>query len=318
MKARYISLAPFILWRQAERPINWAQRFGREALLEVEIGFGSGDFLTRRAQAHPERNFVGLELEWPSVRRALRKIARAGVNNVRLIQADARVAVERLFGPGSLHRLYSLFPCPWPKERHAKRRLFAHDFLELINSRLADGGEALVVTDQRPYLTWLLDQASGAGFEIHWQPIPPRFGTKYERKWHGQGQEQFYELRLLKREHIAIPSKEDAALKTYRLDCFDPDRFRPAGERGDVAVEFKEFLYDPQRRKGMVRTIVTEGSLTQHFWIEIAWGRGCWHIRPARGCEIVPTVGLQRALDLAREAASAGEGSSYTARNSNG
>lgn len=307
MKSRYISLEPFILWQQAERPIKWAQWFGREALLDVEIGFGNGDFLVRRAQTHAERNLAGVELEWPSVRRALRKIAQAGVNNVRLIQADARVALERLFLPQSLFRVYSLFPCPWPKERHVRRRLFSHDFLKLLNSRLVEGGEVLVVTDHYPYLAWVVDQVPGTGFEVRWQPIPPQFGTKYERKWHQQGQEQFYELRLLKRDHMAIPLKEDATLKTHRVDGFNADDFRPAGERGEVAVEFKEFLYDPKRRKGMVRTIVVEESLTQHLWIEIAGGEEHWYIRPARGCEIVPTVGLQRALDLVYDAASAGE-----------
>lgn len=291
---------------QTERPLNWSQRFGRTARLELEIGFGNGDFLVRRAQTHPHRNFVGLELEWPSVQRALRKIAQAGRDNVRLVQIDARVALERLFEPQSLHRVYSLFPCPWPKERHAKRRLFAHSFLKLLNSRLVEGGEVLVVTDSYAYVAWILEQAPGTGLEVRWQPIPPRFGTKYERKWRQQGQEQFYELELLKREPIKIPLQEDVTLKTYRLDRFEPHRFQPVDERGDVVVKFQEFLYDAERQKGMVRVIVVEGSLIQHLWIEIARGRDGWHIRPARGCEIVPTVGLQRALDLVHAAVLAG------------
>ena len=303
MKPHYISLMPLFLWRQAERPINWQQRFGREAPLELEIGFGNGDYLVRRAQAHPERDFVGVELEWPSVRRALRKIARADVENVCLIQVDARVALERLFRPRSLHRAYALFPCPWSKKRHAKHRLFSRPFLRLLNSRLAAEGEVLVVTDHRPYLTWVLDQVPDTGFESRWQPVPPQFGTKYERKWHQQGRERFYELRLLKREPVEIPLKEDASLKTYRVQDFYPERFQPSGERGEVAVEFKEFLYDAKRRKGMTRVIVAEGNLTQHLWIEIVWGERRWHIRPAQGCEIIPTAGLQRALDLVHQAA---------------
>lgn len=303
MKRYYISLTPLIPWRQTERPIDWPRRFGREAPLELEIGFGNGDYLVRRAQAHPERDFVGVELEWSSVRRALRKIARAGLKNVCLIQVDARVALERLFRPGSLHRAYALFPCPWPKKRHTKHRLFSRPFLRLLNSRLAAEGEALVVTDHRPYLTWVLDQVPGTGFESRWQSVSPRLGTKYERKWHQQGQEQFYELRLLKRESVESPLKEDVSLRTYRVQDFDPERFQPTGERGEVAVEFKEFLYDAKRRKGMTRVVVAEGNLTQHLWIEIVWGERRWHIRPAQGCEIIPTLGLQRALDLVHQAA---------------
>lgn len=303
MKPRYLSLAPFIAWQQAERPLDWRRRFGRDAPLEVEIGFGNGEFLARRAQTHPERNLAGIEVEWASVQRALRKLALADVNNARLIQADARVALERLFLPRSVQRAYSLFPCPWSKKRHAKHRLFTHAFLRLLNSRLATGGEVQIVTDHRPYLDWLLEQVPGAGFEAHWQTIPPRFETKYERKWQDGGQEQFYELRLLKQTHLDIPLKEDVTLKIHRLAHFDPDHFRPAGESGEIAVAFKEFLYDAQRHKGLARVFVVEESLKQEFWIEIVRLEKGWTIRPARGSDVVPTAGVQRALDLARDAA---------------
>ncbi len=302
MRRRYLSLDPFILWRQAERPIDWTCRFGREAPLEVEIGFGNGEFLVRRAQQHPERNLVGIELEWPSVQRGLRRIAQAGVTNVRILQVDARVALERLFRPQSLDFVYSLFPCPWPKERHAKRRLFSHAFLRLLNSRLKMGAHAQVVTDDLPYLQWVLEQTPDTGFEVQWQPIPPQYNTKYERKWQSRGQRQFYELRLIKQAHIDIPLKEDIPLRTYRVDRFDPDRFQPEDARGEITVVFKDYLYDPRRRKGMVQVIVTEDSLTQNFWIEIVWDAEQWRIRPAPGSGFVPTAGVQRALDLVHEA----------------
>lgn len=304
MKPRYLSLQPFLLWKQAERPIQWRVCFGREALLEVEIGFGNGEFLVKRAQTHPDHNFVGIELEWASVQRALRKIAQAQLPNVRLLLVDARIALERLFEPRSIDRFFSLFPCPWPKERHAKHRLFAHAFLQLLNSRLVNKGEGLIVTDSQPYFEWVLEQLPGTGFEVQTAKVAPRFSTKYERKWRERGIEQFYELRLLKREHLEVALKEDIALKTYRIEHFDPETFQPAGVRGEIDVEFKAFLYDPHRRVGMVRVIVVEGGLTQDFWIEIVYGEdGRWSIRPAPGCGFVPTVGVQRALDLVKEAA---------------
>jgi len=303
MKRRYTSLTPFIPWRQVERPIDWRQRFGRQAPLEVEVGFGNGEFLVRRAQAHPERDFVGLELDWRSTQRGLRKIARADVSNVRLVQVDGRVAFERLFRPRSLQRVYSLFPCPWPKERHARRRLFSQAFFALLNSRLTAGGEAQVVTDHRPYLDWMLERLPGTGFEAHWRAIPARFDTKYERKWRDEGQEQFYELRLLKRAYQSIPLKEDVTLQSHHVAHFDPDRFQPSGARGEIVVAFHEFLYDPERQKGMVRTFAAEEGLSQEFWIEIARRESDWRIGPAPGCGIVPTASIQRALDLARDAA---------------
>jgi tRNA (guanine-N7-)-methyltransferase len=304
MPARYLSLDPFILWQSAEHPLDWRRRFGREALLELEIGFGNGEFLVQQARQAPERNFVGIEREWASIQRGLRRIAQAKVANVRLLLADARVALERLFLPHALDRVTCLFPCPWPKERHSKHRLFSHAFLRLLNGRLRAGGEAHIVTDHPVYAQWILAEALDTGFVTHCQQIAPHFSTKYERKWQAQGQEQFYELRLQAglAPDISVVRK-DVRMQTHRIPSFRPERFQPTGWRGDVAIEFKDFLFDPQRQRGMVWVFVTEDSLEQNFWIEIAHGDEHWYIRPARGCVVVPTVGVQRALDLVRAAA---------------
>ncbi len=303
MKARYLSLTPLICWQHVPRPAPWADQFGREAPLEVEIGFGNGEFLVRQAQTCPDRNVVGIELEWGSVQRALRKIAQAQVANVRLLQVDARIALEQLFVPQSLQRVYALFPCPWPKDRHIKHRLFSSTFLILLNSRLLPEGEVQLVTDHKAYAEWVFNQVPGTGFEVRCESIPPQFRTKYERKWHSQGQQQFYHLQLAKHQEQRMPLQEDVALQTYRVDHFDPDHFQPTNERGAITVEFKDFLYDPARQRAMVRIFAGEEGLTQDFWIEIAHGKaGAWHIRPARGCSLVPTVSVQRALDLARDA----------------
>jgi tRNA (guanine-N7-)-methyltransferase len=287
----------------SERPIDWRRRFGREAPIIVEIGFGNGAYLVRQAQEQPERDFVGIELEWPSVQRGLRRIAQAGVSNVRILQVDARVAFERLFTPRSVHHIYSLFPCPWRKEKHIKHRLFGHGFLKLLNSRLVDGGTIHVVTDYEPYVEWIVEQAQGTGFDLRVERIPPRYGTKYERKWLEQGQAHFFELWFAKETHVDIPLKEDIPLKTYRVARFDPKRFQPKETRGDITVVFKAFLYDPERQTGMVRVVAVEEGLTQDFWIEITPHKGQWAIRPAPGCGFVPTVAVQRALDLVYEAA---------------
>ena len=86
------------------------------------------------------------------------------------------------------------------------------------------------------------------------------------------------------------------------MEHFDPEHFNPANERGDIVVEFKEFIYDPKRQKGMVQVIVLEDDLTQNFWIDIDYGEGRWHIHVTRGCGVLPTVGVQRALDLVHDA----------------
>lgn len=91
-------------------------------------------------------------------------------------------------------------------------------------------------------------------------------------------------------------------MQTYRVPAFNRKRFAPEDAHEEPYVFFKEMRYDAERAIAMVRTVVVEEDLTQHFWIEIASTPKGWHIRPMEGCGIVPTVGVQRALDRIREA----------------
>jgi tRNA (guanine-N7-)-methyltransferase len=301
----YRSLEPLVWWMKESRPVAWDKTFGRSAELNLEIGFGLGDYLVRQARENTDENFVGVELNWPPIRRTLRKIAISGVKNVRLMRADVRVALERLFAPRSLQKAWALFPCPWPKNRHEKHRLFSKAFLGLLNSRLVNGGEALMITDDRDHLDWVLSQVPGTGFQAHSGVISPRFRTKYEKKWKALGQLEFHELRLIKCRHMKVPLKEDVTVMTHLVDHFDPDAFTPSnagGKGGKIVVRFKDVLYDPRQQKGMVRSIVGEDGQVQDFWVEIVRKQGGWRIRPAKGCGIIPTAGVQEALDLVRDA----------------
>ncbi len=302
MKKHYLSLKPFIHWQQTERPINWVERFGRGAPLEVEIGFGNGEFLVKQAQDNQGCDFVGIEVGWGCVRRALRKINKADVTNVRLLLVDTRVAFEYLIAPGSLHRVSSLFPMPWPKEKHIIHRLFSHDFLKLLNSRLVANGEVQVVTDFEPYAQWIREQIPETGFMVEEKAMSPSFDTKYERKWCSQGQEEFFDIRLIKDVSLDFSAKEEPLMKTYCVEHFDPERFQPNQERGEIVVEFKDYLYDPKREKAMARAVVVEDALRQEVWIEIDHGDEGWFIHVAPGCGALPTVGVQRAVELAYEA----------------
>ncbi|OYT70612.1 MAG: tRNA (guanosine(46)-N7)-methyltransferase TrmB [Armatimonadetes bacterium JP3_11] len=305
MRAYYRSLKPFILWREQARPLNWAQVFGRIAPLELEIGFGNGDYLAARAQQHPEHDFVGIELEWEGVQRALRKIAGAGLTNVRILLGDARPILGRAIPLQSLTRVYALFPCPWPKKHHHKHRLFDQQQLQLINSRLQPNGEFYLLTDHEEYFQWVLGNLTDTGFLAYARTVPPQVNTKYEQKWRAAGQTRFYELTLTKIQHCEIPLREDVPMETHRVKSFDLERFQPIDIHEEVHVVFKETRYDPVRQIAMTRVVVVEDDLTQHFWIEIAWEGSQWRIRPAPGCGVVPTVGVQRALDAVRAACDA-------------
>lgn len=302
MKKRYLSLKPLILWQEAEHPIDWQKRFQQKAPLDVEIGFGNGEFLGKLGRSSPDRSIVGIEVSWGCVRRGLRFVNREALSNVKLLLADTRVAFELLFGPESIERVYSLFPMPWPKERHARHRVFSHSFLRLLNNRLAPGGEVRIITDYEPYVEWISEQIPGTGFRLERISITPSFDTKYERKWCGEGQETFTDLRLLKQEHLDFSITREQPVKTFRAPAFDPRCFHPRQERGELTVEFKDFLYDPEQKRAMVRAVVVEDCLNQNVWLAIDWEDPAWHIHIASGGNTISSVGVQRALDLACEA----------------
>src|SRR5690606_31598871 len=113
-------------------------------------------FTVRRAQAEPNSRFVGLEVSSGSLQRALGRVKRSGVGNVRLIKSGAHVALRQLFAPGSVSAVVVNFPCPWPKEKHARHRLLQRGFFDLVASRLSTGGEVRLATDDPDYLGFAL------------------------------------------------------------------------------------------------------------------------------------------------------------------
>ena len=292
------SLAPLVQWRAVSRPVLWERVFGRSAPLAVELGFGLGDYLVRTALANPDKNFVGVEIDWFLIRRTLQKLTAAGTTNVALVQAGAFTALERLFKEQSIERAWAIFPIPWPKAHHGKKRLFSKSFILLLNSRLVPEGEAFVVTDDREHAEWILKEGIETGFQARSEIIPPQFGTTYEEKWKKEGHDHFYRIFFNKREHILIPEKEETPLQTRIVSSFRIQDLNLAPMRGQATVVPKETLYDPVQQRAMLRVIIIELDLSQDIWIEIIRKDSGWHIRPAKGCGMIPTPGVQEALDL--------------------
>ena len=296
-----------VRWKGLHDPLDWEEIFHRAAPRVLEIGFGRGDYLRSAAADDPSTDFIGVDTHWSSVIEALAGVERDDLENVRLLQGDARVVLSRLFEPRSLQAVIALFPVPWPKEQKSKNRLFSDSFLRLANSRLVNGGTLRVVTDYAPYVKWILKQNHDTGFVLRHTRITRTYGTRYESKYYQRGQREFDELLFTKEAHRDVPVEKGVPLGEYRLEGFDPERFRPEGGRfGEITLAFKDFLYDPVRRKGMVRVVVVEGSLVQSIWIEIVFKEGAWRVRSTPDCGVVPSEGVNRALEIVRDAAQAG------------
>ena len=125
--------------------------FGRQATRVVEIGFGNGENLLALAVAHPERDFIGVEVHRAGVGHLLLRAEEAGLTNLRVICHDAVEVLERHIAPESLDEVLVLFPDPWPKLRHHKNRIIQNDFLTLAARRATTGCRLYFRTDFRPY-----------------------------------------------------------------------------------------------------------------------------------------------------------------------
>jgi tRNA (guanine-N7-)-methyltransferase len=155
----------------------------------LEIGFGGGEHLAAQAEAHPNWRFIGVEPFLNGVASCLRHIEESGVQNVRLHMGDARDVLARL-PDASLDRCYILFPDPWPKLRHHKRRLIQPDFLDALARVLKPGAEIRFATDWANYAAWALEHfARDARFAwraetaADWRnPWPGHVPTRYEQK----------------------------------------------------------------------------------------------------------------------------------------
>ena len=134
-------------------PLDALTLFGDDRALEFEIGFGAGEHLAAQAEARPAHGFIGCEPFLNGMVGALAKIEDRELTNIRLHMGDALEVLERL-PDASLDRLYLLHPDPWPKARHAKRRMVNPGPLDLIAAKLKPGAEFRLGTDDPTYCRW--------------------------------------------------------------------------------------------------------------------------------------------------------------------
>jgi tRNA (guanine-N7-)-methyltransferase len=136
--------------------LDLATAFGRGAPKFLEIGCGMGETTARIAAAHPDNDYLGIEVHTPGVGSLLKEISERGLSNLRVIQHDAVEVVRDMIVPAALAGIHIFFPDPWPKKRHHKRRLIQPGFVALLASRLAPGGYLHCATDWEEYAEQML------------------------------------------------------------------------------------------------------------------------------------------------------------------
>lgn len=169
--------------------LDWQAVFGRRAPVILEIGFGNGEALAAAAAAHPENNYLGIEVHRPGAGSLLRRLEAQELDNVRVMLADASEALAHRIADASLTAVHLFFPDPWPKKRHHKRRLVQPDFAALVTRKLVPGGNFHLATDWLAYAEHMgvvLSRTEGlvdaSGTALFQKLVAERLATRFEQR----------------------------------------------------------------------------------------------------------------------------------------
>ena len=195
-----IASCPFVVQEPESCRGRWAEVFGNENPIHIEVGMGKGRFLMDMAKLHPETNYIGIEMYDSVLLRALQKRERLEetgekLANLKFMCVDARLLPE-IFEKGEVQKIYLNFSDPWPKARHAKRRLTSREFLARYEEILEDDGVVEFKTDNKGLFEFSLEEVGEAGwkllahtFDLHNQAdmMEGNVMTEYEEKFSSMG-----------------------------------------------------------------------------------------------------------------------------------
>lgn len=174
---------------------KWAQLFENTLPIHIEIGMGKGKFIHTMARLHPEINYIGIEKYSSVLLRAIQKMEEEELPNLRFIRMEAEEITE-VFAPGEVDRIYLNFSDPWPKDRHARRRLPSRQFLARYDVILEARGQLEFKTDNRELFDFAVEELAPAGWklreitrDLHQDAVlmQDNVMTEYEEKFSAMG-----------------------------------------------------------------------------------------------------------------------------------
>jgi len=184
------------------KTINLKEIFKDDNILNVEIGIGNGEFLVHLAENYPDENFLGFEVVKRVFKKAVARIKRNRLENVRLVHYDGSFFVN-LLPEKSVSNFYINFPDPWPKKKHHKRRLLKTPFLKLLARKLKNNGTLYMVTDHENYAKEIMtnlipvDDLTSAFKSVYVNELVDYYPTKYYRKFASSGSVFFFKMKKL-------------------------------------------------------------------------------------------------------------------------
>ncbi len=180
---------------QKECPGTWKTIFGNDNPIHIEIGMGKGKFIHTMAKEHPEINYVGIEKYSSVLLRAIQKMEQEELPNLKFLRMDAE-EIDQVFGKGEVDKIYLNFSDPWPKDRHAKRRLPSKEFLARYDVILKEGSRLEFKTDNRDLFDFAVEELEPAGwkadyitYDLHSDEklMEGNVMTEYEEKFSSMG-----------------------------------------------------------------------------------------------------------------------------------
>ncbi|MFJ5624322.1 tRNA (guanosine(46)-N7)-methyltransferase TrmB [Peribacillus loiseleuriae] len=183
----------YVIANPEEQKGKWQDVFGNDNPLYIEVGTGKGRFITEMAKAHPNVNFIGIEVYKSVIVAALDRVIEADIPNLKLLNVDA-ADLRDYFAKGEVDRVYLNFSDPWPKTRHAKRRLTYKTFLSIYEDILPQNGEIHFKTDNQGLFESSLKSISEYGMllsyvslDLHHSDFEGNIMTEYEEKFSNLG-----------------------------------------------------------------------------------------------------------------------------------
>ena len=189
-----IAQSPYVIQEPKEKKGRWREVFGNDHPIHIEVGMGKGRFIMELAERNPDINYIGIERYSTVLLKALQKREKLPLSNICFMCVDAKELAE-IFEPGEIEKIYLNFSDPWPKDRHAKRRLTSPDFMKVYDQVLCGDGTVEFKTDNQGLFAYSLEAIPEAGWRIdaftedlHHSPMAEgNVMTEYEMKFSAMG-----------------------------------------------------------------------------------------------------------------------------------
>lgn len=160
-----IAANDFVIHNPEDKKGKWKEVFGNDRPIHIEVGMGKGRFLMELAQLNPDINYIGIEKYSSVLIRAIEKREEVELSNLYFIRMDAE-DINEVFDEEEINRIYLNFSDPWPKDRHAKRRLTSHQFLQKYDQFLKKDGVVIFKTDNKELFQFSLEEVPVAGWKL--------------------------------------------------------------------------------------------------------------------------------------------------------